>query len=292
MSKLQIPSVEEQDRIAAKHGFVSVVYKLPELCPCCDTKLINPEGFVDSYCPNKKCSDQIMASLKHACGKSALDIDGCGEALIKELMAHGVSKLSDVFTINASFMKAAARNRFDTARATAPNQPLWRKYHALCIDGLGQTMCQDIAAKWSAFADMFSDIDALTKVVGKVVCNNMIDYCENNYEEIDALDKCIGLSSSEEEAAGPLKGKTFCITGDLMSGSRNEVSRRIEKAGGTVKGSVSRQLSYLIQGTETGRTKREAAEKNKIPIISEEELFRMMGEKMPTPKIVDSEREY
>lgn len=267
-------------------------YRLPELCPCCETKLIRPEGFVDSYCPNKKCSDQVLATLKHACGKSALDIDGCGEALIQEIMAHGVTRLSHVFELNPEFMKASARNRFNTARALSAKQPLWRKLHALGIDGFGQTLCQDVSAKWSSLSDAFVKPEELLDLVGEVVYDAIVDYISNNGDEIDALDKHISLSSSEV-AAGPLKGKSFCITGDLMTGTRSEVSRRIEKAGGTVKSSVSRHLSYLIQGTETGRTKREAAEKHGIPIISENELFRLMGEKMPVSKIVDEEeKEY
>jgi NAD-dependent DNA ligase len=58
-----------------------------------------------------------------------------------------------------------------------------------------------------------------------------------------------------------------------------------------VKSSVSRRLNYLIQGTETGRVKREAAERHGIPIITETQLYVMLGQEMPLPKDME-DKEY
>lgn len=259
------------------------VYKIPSKCPCCDSPLTRPDGFVDTYCLNVDCEDQVFERLLHACGKSALDIDGCGETLIRELMLHGVRKLSDIFTINPAFLKTAARRRFEAGRATCAAQPYWRKLHALGIEGFGQTLSQEVAGRWLCMELAFNQSDALRSMVGDVVYNNICDYFTRYGEEYDALDGFIRMTS-DPKASGPLTGLSFCITGDLASGSRNEVSKRIEKAGGIVKNSVSKHLSYLIQGTETGRTKRATAEKYGIPIITEEKLFEMMGQQMPTLK--------
>lgn len=265
-------------------------FRIPDRCPCCNTKLIQPKGYVDSFCPNPDCDEQVFERLHHAVGKAALDIDGCGEVLIRELMKHGVRKLSDIFTVNPEFLKASARKRFETSRATASAQMLWRKLHALGIDGFGQTLCQEVATRWTSLSSAFDEPDKFKALVGESVFNNVIDYCAKNADEIDALDQQISLTATVQ-AVGPLTGKTFCITGDLMSGSRNEVSRRIEEAGGVVKSSVSRHLSYLIQGTETGNVKREKAKKYGVPVITEQQLFEMMGRNMPTPKEME-EREY
>ena len=266
------------------------VYKLPAHCPCCKTKLVKPEGYVDSFCPNPDCDDQVFERLRHACGKSALDIDGCGEVLVRELMNHGVRKLSDVFTVNPDFLKPSVRKRFEAGRATSSSQPLWRKFHALGIDGFGATLCQEVASRWSSLTSAFDDDAAFTDLIGKSVWNNIYDYSMKNAVELNALDNLIGLSATST-TDGPLKGKTFCITGELMSGSRGEVSRRIEDAGGVVKSSVGRHLSYLVQGTETGQVKRNKAKQYGVPVITEQQLYEMMGQKMPTPKVLE-EREY
>lgn len=268
------------------------VYRLPLTCPCCQTPLEQPEGFVDTFCPNKDCNDQVLARLKHGTGKAALDIDGCGETLLQELMKHGVRQLSDLLTINPGFLKASARKRFETGRALAAGQPLWRKFHALGIEGVGQTLCQEIASQWNSLEEATNDdnMAAFKELLGDVAFNSFCVFMATDASEFAALDKLIGLEA-KEQSSGPLKGKSFCVTGDLISGSRNEVSRRIEDAGGVVKSSVSRRLNYLIQGTETGRVKREAAERHGIPIITETQLYVMLGQEMPLPKDME-DKEY
>lgn len=275
----------------AKKSAVSV-YRLPTDCPCCGTALKRPAGRVDYFCPNDNCEMQVVAKLIHACGKAALDIDGCGEVTVTELVRHGVRKLSDVFQIDAEFLKPAARKRFEAGRAAAAKQSLWRKYHALGIDGFGQTLCQEVAALWPNLYDAIAnDTGKFKSLVGNVVFNSVIEYLDKHSDEIDALDSLIGLSA--ERTAGPLKGKAFCITGDLVTGSRNEVSRRIEDAGGVVKSSVSRHVDYLVQGTETGRVKKEKASKLGIPVITEEQLYALIGQEMSLAEsVINEEREY
>lgn len=267
----------------------SSVYKLPAKCPCCKSDLVTPEGFVDAYCQNDLCYEQVVGRLIHGCGKSALDIDGCGEVLVKELVANGATRLSDVFTIDPSFMKAAARKRFEAGREAAKAQPLWRKLHALGIDGFGTQLCQEVANTWISLEQAFAEpakSPTLKDVVGESVYNSIVDYCLKFSDEIDALDSLIGLVGTAR-AVGPLTGKTFCITGNLMAGTRPEVALLIENAGGVVKSSVGRNLDYLIKGTDTGKAKLAAAEKYGIAVIEENQLFELMGQEMPTPKDVE-----
>lgn len=274
--------------IAKKDG--KAAYVMPKTCPCCKTKLVKPDGYVDWFCPNKDCDEQVFQTLKHACGKSALDIDGCGEVLVREMMKHGVRKLSDIFTVNPAFMKPAVRKRFEAGRQACVGQPLWRKFHALGVEGFGQTLCQEVAGRWSSLSSALDEPDKLRDLVGKVVFNNLLDYFQSNLTEFGALDEHIVMSATEE-ATGPLKGKSFCITGDMKSGSRHVVERRIEEAGGMAKTSVTRHLSFLIRGENAGRIKPDKAAKYGVPVISEEQLYEMMGQEMPLPKNLE-EREY
>jgi DNA ligase (NAD+) len=267
-----------------------VYYRFPSKCPCCKAKLVKPEGYVDFFCPNKDCDDQVFETLRHACGKSALDIDGCGEVLVREMMKHGVRKLSDVFTLDPLFMKTAVRKRFENGRNACVSQPLWRKFHALGIEGFGQTLCREVASQWTSLSSAWDDSEALIKLVGEAVYKNIIAYLTDSIDEFAALDDAIGLSCAEE-ASGPLTGKSFCITGNLISGSRPTVERRIEEAGGIAKSAVTRHLSFLIQGSETGTVKRTKAAQYGIPVITEQQLYEMMGQEMPLPKNI-VEKEY
>lgn len=74
--------------------------------------------------------------------------------------------------------------------------------------------------------------------------------------------------------AGPLSGKTFVLTGAL-SRPRPEFEKIIAAAGGKATGSVTKKTDYLVAG-EGGGSKRQKAEKLNIPIINEEELFKLI----------------
>ena len=273
----------------------SGVYKLAGTCPCCKSKLVKPKGKVDSFCPNRDCGDQVYARLRHATGKGALDIDGCGEAMIRELMLHGVRKLSDLFTIeNFDFLKQAARKKFLEGREAAKQQPFWRQLHALGIEGIGQTTCQEIAANWTSLISIIDEKDTpkFKEVFKEVGGKSFLEYMETETDELNALESA-GLTFETAQASiGKLTGKVFAITGALMSGSRDQVMRRIEVAGGMVKANVSKKCHYLVLGAEAGSIKPGKAEKLGVPVISEEQLYELMGEAMPTAAAIDPEREY
>ncbi len=76
--------------------------------------------------------------------------------------------------------------------------------------------------------------------------------------------------------SGPLKGKTFVLTGAL-SRPRPEFEKLIAAAGGKATGSVTKNTDYLVAG-EGGGSKRDKAAKLGIPIIGEAELTAMMTE--------------
>jgi DNA ligase (NAD+) len=275
-----------------KHN--SAAWKMPTKCPCCETPVIRPKGLVDYYCPNKDCKDQIFARLCHSLGKTCLDVDGCGEVTVKELMAHGVKTLSDFFAIeDLSFLKNAARKKLIESREKAKHVTLWRKIHALGIDGIGRTVSQELAGRWNALYSMFDDLVELKRVLGESNYKSFIEYMEVNSAEIDRLDALGVIFENDSKSAGPLSGKYFVITGSLVSGKRDDVIRRIEEAGGIVKGAVSKNVHYLVAGADCGRTKTDAAKKLGTIVITEEELYQLMGKPMPViTSEVDPDRQF
>ncbi len=76
------------------------------------------------------------------------------------------------------------------------------------------------------------------------------------------------------QAEGPLSGKTFVLTGAL-SRPRPEFEKMIAAAGGKATGSVTKNTTYLVAG-EGGGSKRDKAGKLGIPVIGEEELITLL----------------
>jgi DNA ligase (NAD+) len=269
-------------------------WTMPDKCPCCQHKTVRPEGFVDYFCENPDCAEQVLARLKHALGKSALDIDGCGEVMCRELMQHGVRTLSDVFSASElDFLKPAAKRKFIEGRETAKAQPLWRKIHALGIEGVGRSVSQDIAGRWNALYSVFDELEQLHELIGDSLFESWKRWFERNADEIDKLVALGFHFESDAKTAGPLTGKFFVITGTLVSGRRDEVIKRIEDAGGTVKSSVGKSVHYLVAGADAGRTKTDAAKKVGTTVITEEQLYQLMGKPMPIVTAeVDPERQF
>jgi DNA ligase (NAD+) len=268
-------------------------WKMPECCPSCTTKLVRQDGEVDFYCPNYDCEEQVFGRLKHATGKSALDISGCGEAMVRELMRHGVRSLSSLLSISdVTFLKPAARKKFREGRDRALNQVLWRKLHALGVDGLGQVHCQEIATHYLSFEAAFDDPQRLQTLLGDVVFSNLVNFAEKNSEELDRLEYAGLKFETDKSSIGALTGKVFAITGTLVSGSRDAVMRRIEAAGGVVKSSVSKQCHYLVMGTDAGKNKTSAATKFGTQVINEAQLYSLMGVEMPIAAAPDPFREF
>lgn len=270
-------------------------YVFPFACPCCQAPLVRSEGEAEWYCPNTvSCADQIFGRLRHATGKQALDMAGCGETMVRTLMCHGVTKLSDLFALaDVSFLKPAARKAFLEGREKAKTQPLWRQLSALNIEGLGRTLCQDLAARWSNLLTITDDLGAVEEAIGnRVTYQNFLSFFANNDGEINRL-TALGMTfESERNTSGRLAGKVFAITGGLISGTRDDVMRKIEAAGGSVKPNASRKCHFLIVGEGGGRLKAAKAEKYGIPTITEQELYTMMGEELNPAPLCDPDHEY
>ena len=69
---------------------------------------------------------------------------------------------------------------------------------------------------------------------------------------------------------------TFVITGTL-SRPRKEIQNAIKTHGGKPVGSISKTTNYLVAGEKAG-SKLKKAEALGVEVITEEELFAMIGE--------------
>ncbi len=78
-----------------------------------------------------------------------------------------------------------------------------------------------------------------------------------------------------EIPAGSLSGKTFVITGTL-SHPRDYFEQLIASHGGKATGAISKSTSCLLAGSGGG-SKRDKALKLGVPVISEEDFYKMIG---------------
>lgn len=264
----------------------STNYQLPRACPCCQSLVVRHGA--DYFCENTACSDQVKQRLQHAVSKGALDWDGFGTSTVAKFVDLGVTKMSQIFELtpawlNENFTQNFAA-KFLAEREKAKNAPLWRKIFALGIDRVGQTSSKDLCAAYPEGLLQMIEAGAqnLAKILGPVAAENFLNFLTLHVQEISRLDELgYTLTASVQSGAAPqtgaLTGKSFCLSGSMENGTRPEVAARIEAAGGTVKGSCSKDVNYLVSGPGAGEGKARAAAKYGTKVISEVALFAMAG---------------
>jgi len=85
-----------------------------------------------------------------------------------------------------------------------------------------------------------------------------------------------GIITIEEAGGGKLAGKSFCFTGEL-SMKRADAEKLVKDNGGSIKSSVTKDLSYLVTNdTGSGSSKNVKAAKLGIPVIDEKAFMELL----------------
>ena len=77
---------------------------------------------------------------------------------------------------------------------------------------------------------------------------------------------------------GQFNAKTLCVTGKLNHFTRDSINEKITSLGAKAANSVSSKTDYLITNEASGSSKYKRAVELNIPIITEDEFLKMIGE--------------
>jgi DNA ligase (NAD+) len=257
--------------------------QIPTHCPSCSSTLVKDPELVAYFCPAiETCPAQAFERLAHAVNKTSLDWDGFGSAQVQDFVNRGMTRLSSIMKAaesELSWMKPAAKKKFLSERERIKTVPLWRKLHALGVNSIGKTFCKELSFKYGNIFALAEDYEGVKFIVGPNRAKVLFEFLAREADELERLDK-LGYSfedKKEETAQTKATGKSFVITGTLITGSREDVSAKIEQAGGVAKSSVGKTTDYLVVGESPGNNKTSAATKHGTKIISEEELYTLLG---------------
>lgn len=79
-------------------------------------------------------------------------------------------------------------------------------------------------------------------------------------------------------ANNPFNSKSLCVTGKLVRFTRDSINEKIASIGAKAVGSVSKNTDYLITNEASGSSKYKKAMELNIPILTEDEFLKMIGE--------------
>ena len=150
---------------------------------------------------------------------------------------------------------------------------------------MGETVAKKIAEHLKTIeAIAGATIEELEAIpdVGIRIAESVYNYFKNpiHPQEIEKL-KNQGLPmaivhTEDKLISDALTQKTFVISGVFEKYSRDEIKSLIQANGGRIVSGISGKLNYLVAGDKMGPSKLSKAEKLNIPIISEEELLKMI----------------
>lgn len=262
----------------------------PSHCPYCNTDLI--EGNVHIICPNSiSCTPQLLARMQHYASRNAMDIEGLSEKTIAQLM--GELKIEDIYEIyDLKFPDLLKLDRFGRKKsqnlidaiAESKNRDLNRFIYAIGIPNVGERTARDLANKFKTFDNLrHANVDQLVEIddIGDITALNIVEFF-NDKKISNAIDILLskGINLNEvknDDASNELENLTFVITGTIEDYKREDIKELIDKNGGKVTGSVSKNTDILLCGQKAG-SKLTKAKDFGIEVYEGDKLYNFLNE--------------
>ncbi|ALC83918.1 MULTISPECIES: NAD-dependent DNA ligase LigA [Bacillus] len=266
-------------------------FDMPTECPECSSELVRIEGEVALRCINPECPAQIREGLIHFVSRNAMNIDGLGERVITQLfrenLVHNAAdlyKLTKEQLVNLERMGEKSADNLIKAIAKSKENSLERLLFGLGIRFIGSKAARTLAMNYESMDRLKkASQDELVQVdeIGDKMADAIVTYFEKKevLELIDELQQ-LGvnmtytgpkLANAAEESDSYFANKTIVLTGKLEQLTRNDAKSEIERLGGKITGSVSKNTDLVIAGEAAGSKLAKAEELN-IEVWNEQRL--------------------
>lgn len=276
-----------------------VYIEIPTRCPVCGgyTKIRQENASKVLVCTNPDCKGKLLGKLSHFVSKNAINIEGLSEQTLQKFIDLGyVKSFKDIMHLKDYSDKIKELDGFGERSVNklldyiekSRNTTLDQFIYSLSIPNIGRSASKEIAKyfnndfkEWYQAGVTQPFKYTLLDDFGEIMEKNIHIFAANNSDMIYELSKEFTFEKVEESNNNvALSNKIFVITGSLTHyKNRNELVSVIEQLGGKVSGSVSAKTSYLINNdTQSNSSKNQKAKKLNVPIISEEDFIKMIGE--------------
>lgn len=275
---------------SVSHAENSEPFVIPHICPVCHGKAERAEDEAVIRCVNIDCPAQLLKNIEHFASRPAMNIDGLGEAVVKQLVENRlISTVADLYSLQQQdlemlpgFAKVSASKLIANIENSKTNSPD-RLLFALGIKGIGQKNAQLLMKHFGSIeklSETSSEEISAVENFGDILANNIFTALHEPHmtELIERL-KSYGVNTvyQSDVKSDKLAGLTFVITGTLPDMTRDEAKSLIEQNGGKCSGSVSKKTSYVLAGEEAG-SKLTKAQQLGVTVISQQQLIEMIGE--------------
>ena len=264
----------------------------PDRCPACDSTLVREPGEAAWRCDaGPSCPAQRRAAIEHFVSRRAMDIDGCGEKIIDQLVELGlIETASDLYELTQDTLagldrmgEKSARN-LQAAIEDSKKTTLSRFIYALGIREVGETTARQLAEYYGALAPLYSaSVEQLQEVedVGPIVAGHLRRFFGDSTKQ-NMINRLVDLGvhwPAPQRQSGdlPLSGQIWVVTGKLEEMGRDQAEASLRALGAKVSASVSGKTTCVVAGPGAG-SKLKKAQSLSVSIIDETEFMAKLEE--------------
>ncbi len=270
----------------------------PTVCPACASPVLADAVFI--YCPNPACPAQVRERLRHFAGRSAVDIEGLGEAVIDQLCTvRNLTSPAQLFSLTAEDIAGLDRKGAKSAAnlvaalQAAKSRGLAKILTGLALTQVGEKLAEDLAGRFGsaqALLDLaarhaagdpeplaiLDAMDGVADTTARAVLDQLANPAVRQVlADLAAAGVDLTAKLKEVRSVAGVAGKKFVLTGTLPTLTRPEAEALIVAAGGTCVGSVSAKTNYVVAGEDAG-SKLTKAQTLGITVLDEAGLRALM----------------
>ena len=278
-------------------------FTFPSKCPSCGSKTIKEYNLITKKkdavrrCSSEgfECEKVAIEKIKHFVSKEAFNIDGFGKKIVENFWKNKLIKLpQDIFNLDykkIENMDGWGKQSISNLKYSIDirkNISFERFIYALGIRHIGFENAKLISKNLKSSKNFINlsksnSLDELLNLdgMGETQINSIKNFFSNktNLKVLTELNNILSIkNNSETKKNGPLKDKTFMLTGKLDGMSRAEAKSLIEQNSGSIISNVSKKLNYLIIGDKPTKRKVDMAKNMNITILSQDDWIKMLNE--------------
>lgn len=283
------------------------VFKLPNKCPSCESKLQKVDDSVDFFCTNRHCPERKKNTLIFFCSKKQMNIEGLGEKQIELFFEKGwVKDIPDLYQLPRyrdelleidGFGEKSVKIIFDGIEKSK------EKDFRFVLPSLG---LNEVGPKVTEILieNGFDSIEKLIQLcktkdaeselknihgIGPRTAIALIGHLKDK-ETVSLIQKLqkLGLKFQADEIQKsenqPFLGQSWCVSGSFENFQPRDVAMDlVTKHGGKKVSSISSKTTHLLYGPGAG-SKLEKATELGVQLVTEEEFLSILKkENIPLP---------
>ena len=287
--------VKKRDKNSKKFLF-------PTKCPSCgaltikDFNSVTKKNDAVRRCSSEgfECEKISIEKIKHFVSKDAFNIEGFGKKIVENFWNLNLIKLpQDIFNLDFNKIKnldgwgAQSVANLKYSINLRKKISLDRLIYSLGIRHIGLENAKIISKQLKSIKKFLelskiNKIDELLNIdgIGETQIESIKNFFmnETNLNVVRELNEVLLIENSKAFTKnGPLKDKTFMLTGKLNGISRAEAKSLIEQNSGSIISNVSKKLNYLVVGDKPTKRKIDIANELGVKVLNQTDLINMLN---------------